>query len=244
MRHAIATLVSTCFFASCVIDVDTGEAVPAGEEASSDDAQDDSGDQSGDDSTRPRPGAVGDEDNTFDHDDVMPDVWDLLEKMQEEGPPAYQARVHSCPKMRYQTIGDLLESRGVDLSAIDELSAGNMWSTSDQALGAPNYASRARESRELTAASASKLFDIFVQAAPEIIAAMPTLESCTVGGSPTAMFNDFDQCTPDGIACLIGVPATASHLESCNQVVTRASDTELGKVMAVAVLLAAAHTCE
>jgi len=199
-------------------------------------------DPGGDD---PTPGgASGGEDNTFDHPSSVPDVWDLLERMQEEGPPKYSSRVHSCPKMRYATVGHLLAAFGVNLDAGDDLSAGKMWRTSDQALGAPNYAARTRENLELTTASASKLFDIFVQAAPEIIAAMPTLEHCTVGGQPARMFNDLDQCTPDGISCLIGVPAQAGHLEVCNEMVQRASDPEKGKVMAVATLLAAAHTCE
>ncbi len=191
------------------------------------------------------PGGTGSgEDNTFDHPGATPDVWELLERMQEEGPAEYSSRVHSCPKIRYATIGRILQSRGVDLGTTGEIQAGNMYRTSDQALGAPNYAARARENLELTTASASKLFDIFVQAAPEIINAMPTLEACTVGGAPTRMFNDFDQCTPDGITCLIGVPATAGHLEVCNEIVNRASSVETGRLMAVATLLAAAHTCE
>lgn len=188
--------------------------------------------------------ASGGEDNTFDHPDSTPDPWELLERMQEQGPPEYSSRVHSCPKMRYETIGNVLASLGVDLSAAGELSAGRMWRTSDQALGAPNYGARARENLELTTASASKLFDIFSQAAPEIIAAMPTLEHCTVGGQPARMFNEFGQCTPDGISCLLGVPAEASHLEICNELVTRASTPEKGQVLAVAALLSAAHTCE
>ena len=199
-------------------------------------------DQPGDE---PPPGsASGGEDNTFDHPGAAPDPWELLSRMQEEGPAKYSSRVHSCPKMRYATVGRLLDALGVDLSADGELSAGRMWRTSDQALGAPNYAARARENLELTTASASKLFDIFVQAAPEIIAAMPTLEHCTVGGQPARMFNDFDQCTPDGISCLLGVPAQPGHLEVCNEMVQRASSIETGKTMAVAALLAAAHTCE
>ena len=106
----------------------------------------------------------GGEDNTFDHPDSVPDPWDLLERMQEQGPPRYSSRVHSCPKLRYATIGHLLESLGVNLDDTAELSAGNLWRTSDQALGAPNYAARSRENLELTTASASKLFDIFAQA--------------------------------------------------------------------------------
>lgn len=189
-------------------------------------------------------GASGGEDNTFDHPDTGPDIWELLARMQEQGPPEFTSRIHSCPKVRYRTLGQLLASRGVDLAATGGLAAGAIYAGSEQALGAPNYGARSRENLALTTASASKLFDIFVQAAPEIIAAMPGLPACSIGGQGARMFNDLGQCTADGITCLIGVPATPSHVEICNQTVARASDPEKGKRMAVALLAAAAHTCE
>lgn len=188
-------------------------------------------------------GASGGQDNTFDHPDIQQDVWKLLERLQEEGPPEYTARVHSCPKIRYRTIGQLLASRGVNLAG-GEGSAGAIYGGAGQTLGEPNYGARLRENLDLTTASASKLFDIFAQAAPEIIAAMPTLPQCMVGGVGARLFNEFDQCLADGVSCLIGVQASASHMEICNQTVANASDPERGKVMAVALLAAAAHTCE
>jgi hypothetical protein len=189
-------------------------------------------------------GASGGEDNTFDHPATQPDVWDLLSRMQEEGPPRFTSRVHSCPKMRYRTLGNLLRSRGVDLAATEPTTAGSMYGTSDSALGAPNYGARARENLDLTTASASKLFDIFAQAAPEIIANMPSRPECQLGGVGVNMFNELNQCTVDGITCLIGVPARPDHIEMCNQTVARASSPDKGKLMAVALLAAAAHTCE
>jgi hypothetical protein len=197
-----------------------------------------------DENPLPEGNASGGEDNTYDHPNANIDPFELLERLRREGPARYAARVHSCPKMKYDTMGALLASRGVNLASTTALSAGRMWRESDQALGAPNYAARQREARELSTATASKLFDIFVQAAPEIIAAMPTLAACQVSGVGVSMFNAENQCNADGIACLIGVPPTASHLELCNLTVQRASDVEKGKLIAVASLLAAAHTCE
>lgn len=188
-------------------------------------------------------GASGGEDNTFDHPDTQPDIWELYERMNEEGPPKYTSRVHSCPKVRYRTLGNILTSRGVNLAGGPD-TAGSSYTLSGQALGQPNYGARKRENLDLTTASASKLFDIFAQAAPEIIANMPNLPQCQVGGVGARLFNDYDQCLADGVSCLIGVQATASHMEICNQTVANASDPERGKVMAVALLAAAAHTCE
>lgn len=195
-------------------------------------------------STEPGGGAAGGQDNTFDHPDIQPDIWGLLERMQQEGPPRYTSRVHSCPKVRVRTIENLLTSRGVDVGSQVPDSAGLIYASSAQALGAPNYPARTRENLALTTASASKLFDIFAQAAPEIIANMPNLSACQVGGVGTVMFNQAGQCTAAGITCLTGVPATASHIELCNQTVAKASDPDKGKRLAVALLAAAAHTCE
>lgn len=197
-----------------------------------------------DENPLPEGNASGGEDNTYDHPNGNIDPFELLERLRAEGPARYASRVHSCPKMKYDTMGAMLASRGVNLGNTAALSAGRLWRESDQALGAPNYAARQREARELSTATASKLFDIFVQAAPEIIAAMPNLPACQVAGVGVSMFNAENQCNADGIACLIGVPPTASHLELCNLTVQRASDVEKGKLIAVASLLAAAHTCE
>lgn len=189
-------------------------------------------------------GTTGNVDTTFNHENEDLDVWDLLARLQDEGPPEYSAHVHSCPKMRYSTLGRVLASRGVDLGANGDTSAGRMYRTGDQALGVANYGARVPEAAELTAASASKLFDLFVAAAPEIIARMPERPECTVGGVAAHVFNAQGQCDPSGLTCLMGVPAQPGHLEICNRILARASTPEIGRTLAVASILAAAHTCE
>lgn len=191
------------------------------------------------------PPTSGGQDNTFDHDNsAAVDPFELLAQQEAEGPPEFSARLHSCPKIRYASIGSLLAGRGVDLAATGETSAGNIYMTSDQALGVANYGARIPETTELTTASAAKLFDIFVAAAPEIIANMPSRPECTVGGVGARMFNELGQCTPDGVSCLVGLPATPAHMELCNRTVNEASTPEMGQIIAVAALAAAAHTCE
>jgi len=172
------------------------------------------------------------------------DPWAELEQIQREGPPRYTSRVHSCAKVRYQTLGNLLSSRGVDLANTDPLSAGKIYSSGAGALGAANYAARARETIELGLATTSKMFDIYVQAAPEIIANMPNRPECQVAGVGARMFDSSNRCLADGITCLMGVPATQAHLDICNLTIARADDIESGKRLAVAVIAAAAHTCE
>jgi hypothetical protein len=168
----------------------------------------------------------------------------VLDRIEREGPPRFTSRVHSCSKVRYRTLGNMLASRGVNLAATDPLSAGAIYTSSAAALAAPNYLQRVREHVETGLATESKLFDIFVQAAPELIANMPNRPECQKNGVGAKLFDAANQCQLDGISCLIGVPATQTHVDLCNQTVARADDVEHGKQLAVAVLAAAANTCE
>src|SRR6478672_683833 len=77
------------------------------------------------------------------------DPWTALDREQREGPPRYTSRIHSCAKMRVATLGHLLESRGVNLDATDELSAGFIFRGSPVALGGPKYTDRVRETVDL-----------------------------------------------------------------------------------------------
>jgi hypothetical protein len=146
--------------------------------------------------------------------------------------------------MRVATLGNVLASRGVNLAATDALSAGSIYRTSTIALGAANYAARTRENIELGVATASKIFDIYVQAAPEIIANLPARTECQRNGQPAQLFDSSNHCVESGFSCLIGARATPEHLAVCNETVKRAADPESGKRLAVALLAAAAHTCE
>jgi len=172
------------------------------------------------------------------------DPYTALEREQREGPPRYTSRLHSCAKMHVATLGNVLASRGVDLASTTDLSAGRIYQASKIALGAANYAARTRENIELGVATASKIFDIYVQAAPEIIAKMPSRPECQRNGQPAQLFDSSNRCVEAGVSCLIGTRATPEHLAVCNETIKRAADPESGKRLAVALLAAAAHTCE
>ncbi|MCA1665783.1 MAG: hypothetical protein LC659_16190, partial [Myxococcales bacterium] len=98
------------------------------------------------------------------------------------------------------------------------------------------------ESIELSTSGATKLFDIFVQAAPEIIAAFPNVAK--KGGVAVQLFDAAGKMTADGIGFLQGAPATQAQLDLANNILGSASTPQIGQTLAVATLLAAAHTCE
>jgi hypothetical protein len=172
------------------------------------------------------------------------DPWPVLDRIEREGPPRYTSRVHSCSKMRYLTLGNVLASRGVNLGDTTTTSAGDIYMTSKAGLGGGSLLARVRENVEVGLATESKIFDIFVQAAPEIIASMPGRPECQKNGVGAVLFDASNKCQLDGISCLTGMQATQLQVDLCNETVTKAEDIEHGKQLAVAVLAAAAHTCE
>ena len=195
----------------------------------------------------PPPGATtGGVDNTFDHDNNQISPWDLLQRIEVEGPPSYTSHVHSCAKVRYQTLGNVLASLGINAGDTTPLSAGQLYQSGFNAMGGPSYANRIRENIAVTTSGASREYDIFAAGADQVIAAFAngTING-TTGRCPGAtLFDANNACQPSGITCLIGVPPDATYLDLCNLTVQRASSPDAGKHLAVAAMLAAAYTCE
>jgi hypothetical protein len=190
--------------------------------------------------TPPSGSTSGDEESTFDHENDGYSPWDLIDRLAKEGPPRYTSRVHSCPKVRYATLGNVLRSVGVNTANATNLSAGQLYTSGFNAMGGASYANRIRENIAVTTSGTSRMFDIFAAAADEVITAMPSLARC----NGATMFDAGNQCRAEGITCLIGQPAQPAHLDFCNLTVTSASDVNVGRRIAVAAILAAAYTCE
>ena len=192
-------------------------------------------------------GTTGGDGTTFNHDNSAVNVYDYVDRLSKEGPASFTSHIHSCFKLRYSTLGTLLGSLGVDLTRTTYPSAGALYRDSAAALGAPDLANGVRENRAVTTAAAARMFDIFVAASDEIVGALPSVERCKVGGMPVQLFDSGDNCLADGITCLIGVPAQDAHVMHCTDTVhgaNGATTVAIGKRIAVAVLLAAAYTCE
>jgi hypothetical protein len=188
--------------------------------------------------------------NTYSHADDLGayggrNPFDILAQREDEGPPEVRNRLHSCQKLAFASIGNVLASFGVDMSKKSTPpSAGQLYSGGAGALGAADYDARVSEATTWSTAGAAKLFDIFAQAAPEIIANFSTLDQCKVDGVVPELFDSQNHCNIDALSCLLGKPARQAHVDICNQAITQASSVDTGKAIAVATLLAAAHSCE
>jgi hypothetical protein len=193
-------------------------------------------------------GGVG---NTFDHFADLGvlggrDPFDILAQRQEEGPAEVRTRLHSCQKIQYETLANILVSLGVDMTKKGSTppSAAELYMGGAGALGVANYDARVGETITWSAAGAAKLFDIFTQAAPEIIANIGSSDQCKVNGMAAQMFDAQNNCNADALTCIMGRPATPEQVDVCTHLVSAASSVDTGKNIAVATVLAATHSCE
>jgi hypothetical protein len=197
--------------------------------------------------------------NTFDHfndpgADGNVDPFAILQQRAAEGPPEIRTRMHSCTKVAYVSLGNLLTSLGVDLtktsSGTGPQTAGELYTQGGDAYGVAKYDAREAETYFHTTASATKLFDIFVQAAPEIIANIATQPACMVNGAGSPMFDpSTGKCVFNSLSCIMGRPATANDLTLCDLILAQAApgdaaDLTTKQNITVATFLSAAHTCE
>jgi hypothetical protein len=191
------------------------------------------------------PPTSGDNNTTFDHPSITQiDPFQLLQRMQTEGPPEAQAVEQSCAKVSYLELGNMLKSRGVNMNATAATSAAVIYKNGTTALGVADYPSRVPESTDITTSGVSKEYDIWAAAAPEIITAMPTLSACMVNGTGTSFYDSSGKCTAAGIQCLTGKPASQTAVDLCNQIVAGASTPAIGKNLAVASIAASNATCQ
>jgi hypothetical protein len=157
------------------------------------------------------------------------------------GSPEAVARLHASQKIQYAALGRMLADFGVDLTNMNDGSAGALYRAGGSALGMPVYANRVPEMSVPSTASLAKEYDIFTAAAPEILANIGMSKRC-----PGVVLIDMtsNQFTQDGVSCLMGKPARPEHLALANQLVGEATTPQIGQQIAIAALLAAAHTSE
>jgi hypothetical protein len=195
------------------------------------------------------PGALASPDNTQQHHQEVnlgqhgvTDPSEVEKLTVAVGSIEVEARLHSCSKITYAALGQLLTSRSVDMTSQSNGSAGSIYQTGVSALGMADYPARVPEMILPTTATESKQMDIFVAAASAISTTTPF--AATSGCAGVSLLDTAGQFTADGISCLIGKPATAAHVTIANQILSEAPDSTTGAQLAISTLLEAAHTCE
>lgn len=190
-------------------------------------------------------------------DSCLRDAREMRENQEKQGDAPSSAevdsRLHGCQKVSYSALQNLLVTRGVDINLLSNPdSAGELYKGAKDTFGVPPLDSRMNERSFHTTAEATKLFDIFLRAAPEIVANMSDstkAPACVLNGQSKPMFTADNKCVFESVSCLLGRPATSDDMTLCNNLVSKAnpmnmSDVTNKKYIAVATLLAAGHTCE
>lgn len=160
---------------------------------------------------------------------------------QSIGTPDVVARLHGAQKIQYTTLGRILSDLGVAVTSTTANSAGELYASGQGPLGVAVYASRVPEMIIPSTSALAKEYDIFVAAASEILASNLASSTRCPGVSLVDSTGEF---THDGLSCLLGKPAKPDHLTLANQLVSQAPDQATGQKLAIATLLAAAHTSE
>jgi hypothetical protein len=163
---------------------------------------------------------------------------------QQIGSPVVVARLHGCNKIPVATLGNIMSSRGVNVTNTQQGSAGQLYKTGAAALGVANYAGRSPEMLIPSTAALSKEFDILVAAAREIQMTKPMMSGC----ANVMLVDGQGNFTKDGLSCLMGKSASATHVTVANDAITQAQSKGLtqaeGQQIAIASLLEASQTCE
>ena len=201
------------------------------------------------------PNSLAADNNTQNHqqdpnsgDNGLSDPNQVNSQNQAVGSPEVVARLHSCSKIKYAALGNILANRGVNMTNTSKTSAAMLYKGGASALGVANYPGRVPEMIIPSTAALSKQFDILTAAAQEI---EPQLVAGTL--KPTAcptttILDTTGNFTQDGLSCLMGKPATTDHLTIANSVAAQAVSQGLtkdqGLQIAIATILEAAQTCE
>lgn len=205
-------------------------------------------------------GTAGGEDTTYNHNNDPGAAEPGADYMPAEpaqvrlvGSPEVTSRLHACGKMSVSSFGQLLASRGLTgggqrpantqsgMAIFGNYNAQTMTATPSAAtaaaLGAPNYNGRVPEAPFASTSAMAKAFDIFTMASYDAITDNWTASAC-----PGVKVLDAGKFTKDGISCLIGKPAGDDYVAIANDAITK-NPTDGAKI-AIAALLAAAHTCQ
>ena len=150
-----------------------------------------------------------------------------------------------CRLREKQTLRRILVSRGVSLSTGG---MATLMLDADQILGVANFSGRLPESDRNATGSLTRLYDILIAAAVQLV---PDATTDRLGTSPACrnerLFNADGSCNADGFGCLVGTPVSTKEMERCSQLVAdAAANTNLtnGRRLAVAAVAATYFLCD
>ncbi|HNK46166.1 MAG TPA: hypothetical protein PKL17_15375 [Pseudomonadota bacterium] len=186
---------------------------------------------------------------SFDHDDILGNIGNPFADGRQVLPSDGQ-RMHVCGKIMYQALGTILTTRGINIANPAADSAGVLYQGGANIMGVANYPARVAEADRNSTGGLTRMFDMMLAVAEELIPTATTDRIGTGTACPGAtLFNADNTCNADGFACLLGSPLTTVQLTECSNGVKRiasltSNDIMRAKRMTVATIASSAYLCD
>lgn len=185
----------------------------------------------------PTPAAMG-----HPHDELAGDPFADVKQVSA----ADSSRSHVCGKLRFDVMGQVLQSRGVSLpttlTGLPATSAAVIYRTAAASLGRPDYTLLVGEGTNNTTGGLIRLLDLLLAAGDELIANLATSAAC----KGSTLFNGDGTCNADGFACLTGAALSGPQLALCNTMAKDPgfSDASAARRLTVAAVLGTTMPCD
>jgi len=198
-------------------------------------------------------GPVG-PDYGLNHDDILNNIGNIFTDGRQV-PPAEGEILHSCGKVRYGVLTNILKTRGINVTNATANSAGFLLTgTGKQVWGLANFPARVAESIRNTTSGLVVLHDILIAAAEEWVPAVPMgmlpSDGPALAGSVctgSKLFNN-NTCDKDGFACLMGSTPVQRQLDVCTSMINDTTamvvDATARRRLAVASMVGTVAMCD
>jgi len=182
------------------------------------------------------------------HDDILNNIGDIFTDGRQV-PPAVGEKLHSCGKVRFNVLSNILKTRGVNVTNTVANSAGALLTKAQPVWGVANFPARVGETIRDTTSSLVSLHDVLIAAAEEWVT-MTNLDGAYAAGTACGtnkLFNN-NTCDKDGFACLMGATPSQLQLDTCTSMITNVTagvtDPVVERRLAVASMVGTVVMCD
>ena len=182
------------------------------------------------------------------HDDILNNIGDIFTDGRQV-PPAVGEKLHSCGKVRFNVLTNILKTRGVNVTNNTINTAGALLAKAQPVWGVPNFPARVAETIRDTTSSLVSLHDVLLASAEEWVSTANLDGAYAAGTACTGakLFNN-STCDKDGFACLMGATPSQRQLDVCNSMITDTSagitDNVTKRRLAVASMVGTVAMCD
>lgn len=183
------------------------------------------------------------------HDDILNNVGNIFTDGRQVS-PAEGEKLHSCGKVRFQALTDMLRTRGINTTNAVVDSAGALLAKARPVWGVANFQARVAESTRNTTSGLVSLHDVLIASAEEWVTAVNmdgTFPAAATACTGAKLFNN-GTCDMDGFACLMGSTPVQRQLDVCTSMINDSTagvtDPLVKRRLAVASMVGTVTMCD